>query len=95
MEKIKSILINLEIAEFKNAKTGEVNTMTKISYTYPREKTDTSVGPNILTCYRPGNIISKVSVYVGREVNLEIDERYDQQKNVWKKTIKKIENIEV
>lgn len=51
MEKLKSRIINAEITNFKNKTTGELNVMTKITYTYPRVNSEISCGPNILTCY--------------------------------------------
>lgn len=97
MEKVNSRIINADVTEFKNAKTGEVTTMTKIIYTYPRENSDTYLGPNIVTCYRPGNILSKIKPYVDNNDRcvLELEERLDNKTNQFKKVIKKINNTEV
>lgn len=97
MEKIHGRIVNAEVSNFKNNKTGEITVMTKITYTYPREVSDEVLGPNILTCYRPGNVLSKIKPYVDtKDMSvIEIDERFDSQKNVFKKVIKKINNIEV
>ena len=60
MEKIKSRIINAEVNDFCNKKTGEINSMTKITYTYPRDNSENDIGPSILVCYRPGNLIGKL-----------------------------------
>ena len=96
METIKSRIINADVTEFKNAKTGEVTTMTKIIYTYPRENSENYLGPNIVTCYRPGNILSKIKSYVDNDKYvLELEERLDPKTNQFKKVVKKINNTEV
>ncbi len=97
MEKLKSRIINAEITNFKNKTTGEVNVMTKITYTYPRANSEISYGPNILTCYRPGNIISKINSFINSkdEVLIELDERVDEQKSTVKKILKSINSVEV
>ena len=51
MEKLKSRIINTEITNFKNKTTGELNVMTKITYTYPCANSEISCDHNILTCY--------------------------------------------
>lgn len=97
MEQIKSRIISADLSEFKNAKTGEVTVMTKLIYTYPRENSDNYLGSNIVTCYRPGNILSKIKSYVDSDnkCTLELEEKLDLKTNQFKKVVKKINNIEV
>lgn len=97
MEKIKSRIISCDLSNFKNQKTGEITYMTKIVYTYPRENTETEIGSNILTCYRPGNLISKIKPYVDTKdlIDIEIDEKLDTKTSTFKKVLKKINFIEL
>lgn len=97
MEKVNSRIINADVTEFKNTKTGEVTTMTKLTYTYSRENSEKYLGPNIVTCYIPGNILSKIKPYVDSNDRcvLELEERLDPKTNQFKKVVKKINNTEV
>lgn len=97
MEKIKSRIISCELSEFKNQKTGEVTYMTKIVYTYPRTNTENEIGSNILTCYRPGNLISKIKPYIDTKdlLDVEIDEKLDAKTSTFKKVLKKINFTEL
>lgn len=97
MEKIKSRIISCDLQEFKNQKTGEVTQMTKIVYTYPRTNSETEIGSNVLICYRPGNLISKIKPYIDTKdlIDVEIDEKLDMKTSTFKKVLKKINFIEL
>lgn len=97
MEKIKSRIISCDLTEIKDKNTGEVTFMTKIVYTYDRSENDKQLGPNILFCYRPGNLISKLKPYINTKdlIDIEIEEKLDMKTSTFKKALKKISFIDV
>lgn len=61
-EKIRIVLLDSELMQFKNKETGEVREMTRMHYAVKVE--DNTKSNAILKCSRPGDLISKLDKYM-------------------------------
>lgn len=93
MKKMQSTIINASLSSITNEKTGEVSSMTKITYTVKREDTDIMVGPAILECYKIGNFLEKIKGNIMKLVEIELDEK--PTKNGVKYVITKVNNVQL
>lgn len=91
--KVKSILINANLVDITNEKTGEVSHLTKFTYAVSKSNNDYSVGGALLECYRSGNLLEKVNARTMKECILEIEEK--PTKNGSKYILRKIDNLEL
>lgn len=90
MKKINSMIINAEINNIKNQKTGEVKQYTKVVYTIERENTTERKGPAILECWIPKNCVDSLTQYLMKPTQMELEERFE--KNGYRLVISKINN---
>lgn len=96
MKEAKIRILNAQLMIFKDKETGEVKEMTKIEYQMEMAKIDNRIGPAILKCSRPGDLLSKLSNMVGLNnsvVTAVIDERPTE--NGSKYVLTKINNQEI
>lgn len=77
MKKISSSIVQANLINITDSKTGVVTEMTRILYTVDRDDTDKTVGPATLESYKVGNHLSKIekkTIKYKPRVELLIDE---------------------
>ena len=75
MDKAKINILNLQKVNFSNRATGEVNTMTKITYGMEISKSDRFVGLSILECYCNEKAFVNLEKFINKEVVATLEKR--------------------
>ncbi len=79
MRKINSTIINAELKQIPNEKTGVVNEYTTVKYTMERENSDIAVGVAIMECWIPKNCLDAIKGYIMKPVQMELREIFNDK----------------